>query len=27
MMKDYVAENQQILDKWRNEYVQKNKVD
>ena len=26
-MKDYVAENQRILDKWRNEYVQKNKAD
>jgi hypothetical protein len=26
-LKDYVAENQRILDKWRNEYVQKNKGD
>ena len=26
-LKDYVAENQQILDKWRNVYVRKNKAD
>ena len=25
-MKDYVAENQRILDKWRNEYVKRNKA-
>ena len=26
-MKDYVAENQRILDRWRNEYVKRNKTD
>ena len=26
-MKDYVAENQRILDRWRNEYVKRNKAD